>query len=419
MGIIQTLSTFALGQIAGENSSGLVQVLGDRFGDSSQRLLQAIRRANERAWKALEIALAGESLWHRLDRGEDRAFRQQVRQFINSIPLPILTGRGEFRRECLRDLQDAQRHGLLLGPIVAEELADAAGAFARFVDMAAVTKAEREALESLADEVEQAGHRSLAWLLQQHAQPGESLVVVGVRFFFRREVETDAELARRISFGQLEALTSHQQEAFQRLDLALTQYGDRLGEALDGLTDVVIDLRDDVRALRGEMAEVLAQVQSNVPLATPVLLEKSVCSAHPDPRVEALLLPLLRRFQPQEDLHLAPDIPPKKLAQACRVCQVPTKEVIFALIDATVTGTARSALLLGCVGVWYHNEHGSKVPGAGHIPYPDLASRRIVRESWSEVCLDRGEFFNRSGSQIQAERLVELLRAVQRALQFS
>src|SRR4051794_5425292 len=127
MGVIQLLSTFALRQVAGDADNSVMQLLAERFGDGSQRLLSAIRHANERAWKALEIALAGESLWTRLDRVEDRTFRQQVRTFLDNVLLPELTGRDEFRRDCLRELQEARRRGLLLGAIVAEELADSAG----------------------------------------------------------------------------------------------------------------------------------------------------------------------------------------------------------------------------------------------------------------------------------------------------
>src|SRR5947209_4752948 len=102
MAVIQLLSAFALRQVAGDADSGLMQLLDERFGDGSQRLLTAIRKANERAWKALEIALAGESLWTRLGHAEDRSFRQQVRTFLDNVLLPELTGRDEFRGSCLR-----------------------------------------------------------------------------------------------------------------------------------------------------------------------------------------------------------------------------------------------------------------------------------------------------------------------------
>src|SRR5262249_39084683 len=48
--------------------AGVVGFLTRHFVDHSQRLTEALRRSNEQAWKALEVALAGESLWDRCKR---------------------------------------------------------------------------------------------------------------------------------------------------------------------------------------------------------------------------------------------------------------------------------------------------------------------------------------------------------------
>jgi hypothetical protein len=425
MSIIGLLSSFALRQVAGDVEGGnFSQMLGDRFSDGSQRLLSAVRRANENAWKALEISLAGESLWRCLDRPEDRAFRAQIRTFLDNIPLPILTERGEFRRDCLRELHDARRSGLLLGPIVAEELMDSAGKFARFVDTSAIREAEDKALSGMATELERAGHKSLAWLLRQPAQPGESLIVVAVRFFFRREVEKDELLARRLSFTQAEEMTHAQQEGFARLDSALHDHGERLGQALDGLVAVVAELRDAVREMGQQVAEVLQHVRgpsSSSPL--PVELMRTVGGEGQAvlalDSVDSVLLPLFRGYLPQDDLHVVPDIPPRQLAGACRSCQVPADDTILVLLEATVTRSGRCSLLLGRAALYYFNDHGTRVPGCGQIAYASLVGRRIWRESWSEVGLDRGEFFHRSGSQLSADRIVEMLLAVQKSLRAS
>ena len=414
MGVIQLLSSFTIRQVAGDADGGLTQLLDERFGDGSQRLMVAIRHANERAWKALEIALAGETLWTRLARPEDRAFRQQIRTFLDNVTLPQLTGRDDFRRDCLCELQNARKRGLLLGPIVAGELAESAGKFARFIDLSAVREAEQQALSELAEELECAEHKLLAWLLRQHVQPGESLIVIAVRYFFRREVESDALLARRLSFDQAEEMTRVQAAGFQQLDAAIHEHGERLGEALDGLAEVVAELRDSVRDLGQQVEKVLQHIEgSEEELPSKAALAPRVVEVR---SVDEFLLPLVRGFLPQDDLHAVPDIPSRKLAGACRSCQVPSEETILALIEATVTGSGRCSMLLGKTGVYYFNDHGAKVPGPGLIPYPSLPGRRIWRESWSEVGLDRGEFFNRSGSQLPADRLVELLLAVQRAL---
>src|SRR5436309_669492 len=89
-----------------------------------------------------------------------------------------------------------------------------------------------QALSEHAGEVERAGHAALAWLLRQPAQPGQTLIVIAVRYFFRREVEADAVLTRRLSIGQAERMTRAQQEGFDRLDTALAEHGDRMSEML-------------------------------------------------------------------------------------------------------------------------------------------------------------------------------------------
>ena len=78
----------AAGVTAGDSAAEHVtRLLAGHFADHSQRLARALRTANERAWKALEIALAGESFWNWLDRPEDRALRRQLRAYLagNSV----------------------------------------------------------------------------------------------------------------------------------------------------------------------------------------------------------------------------------------------------------------------------------------------------------------------------------------------
>jgi len=87
MSIFFSLSTFALRQLVGgaceavgvkDSGEAVVAFLTQRFTDHSQRLTKALQTANDNAWKALEIALAGDSLWERckaaLARTEDKAF---------------------------------------------------------------------------------------------------------------------------------------------------------------------------------------------------------------------------------------------------------------------------------------------------------------------------------------------------------
>src|SRR5262245_3147388 len=115
MSIFLSLSTFALRQViggaceavgfeaGGEGTDQVGGCLTERFTDHSQRLTAALQGANDKAWKALEVSLAGDSLWERCKllaaRGEDKAFAQQVRAFLDAVPLPELAGKSAFRQK--------------------------------------------------------------------------------------------------------------------------------------------------------------------------------------------------------------------------------------------------------------------------------------------------------------------------------
>src|SRR5262249_54883975 len=99
-------------------SEAAVKFLGTRFVDHSGRVNGALARATDNAWRALELALAGDSWWDRvkvaLSRREDQAFREQVGAFLRTTPLANLPGHPpEFRTEALRQLREARKAGLL------------------------------------------------------------------------------------------------------------------------------------------------------------------------------------------------------------------------------------------------------------------------------------------------------------------
>src|SRR3954453_21448843 len=81
----------AVGAEAGEKAvEPVTRFLAERLLNQGERLLRSLARANERAWQVLEFGLAGDSLWDRctsvFSRGDDRAFRVQLRAFLDSLP---------------------------------------------------------------------------------------------------------------------------------------------------------------------------------------------------------------------------------------------------------------------------------------------------------------------------------------------
>jgi tetratricopeptide (TPR) repeat protein len=270
MNIFLSLPTFALRQViggaceavgfkpGGEVTNQVVGFLTERFTDRSQRLTTALQQANDKAWKALEIALAGDSLWDRckaaVARAEDQAFAQQVRAFLDATPLPELAGKTAFRQKCLDELRAARKARTLTGDTLnPRQLARHTAEFARYGDPASLLEAEWRMAVSMTDEMKQAGYTSLAWLLSQRPRQGMPVLVVAVRYFFRRAVENDPKLFQGLAFAKLEALSEAQKKGFDSLSTALAQRGERLEELLADVKAVVVQTHSAVLDLQGQM----------------------------------------------------------------------------------------------------------------------------------------------------------------------
>jgi serine/threonine protein kinase len=216
MSLFLSLSSLALRQVVdgacaalGVKDSGeaVVGFLTERFTDHSQRLTRALQAANDNAWKALEIALAGDSLWEKCKglaaRAEDRAFARQVRAFLDATPLPELAGKATFRQKCLEELRAARKdQALAAGSLDPRQLAQGTADLARLSDPTSRLVAERRVLVRVANRLNRAGYKSLAWLLGQRHAEGSPLLVVAVRHFFRRAVEDDQKLFQGLSFAK-------------------------------------------------------------------------------------------------------------------------------------------------------------------------------------------------------------------------
>ncbi len=324
MPIPDTLCSFVLNQLDLIPVMTAVRVAAgvavDRMSDQSRALLDALDRSNRKAWKSLEVALAGESLWSRLtERAAVKSLQTQIRVFVDEMPLPELTGKNEFRRRCVSEIRDAMKKGVLLGNLVAGDLAEKTGRFAAYSDPTSLLQAEKAALSRLGKEVQDAGFRTLGWLLAQSAHGGQSVVVVAARYFFRREVETNPELFRGLQFTAVESLGESQKEGFRGLDAALTTAADRLEEALSEVAAeilaAVVAVQADVKAvhetakathdsvqtlaanLHAQMASVLAKLDM---ANQPVLPEHSM--ALRSDRERELVRELLKKVRaaPQE-----------------------------------------------------------------------------------------------------------------------
>lgn len=227
---------------------GAVDVLTRHFLDHSRRLLEALRDANDRAWRAVEVALAGDGLWDRcklvLATSDEKAFREQVRPFLERCSLAELQGRDSYRQTCLTELRAARKAGLFTeGTLEPDRLAKQAGAFARFAEPEKLLEAEAAALVQMGDDLRRVGYANLATFIELQPRQGTPILVSAARYFFRRAVEIDQALFQGLAFARLEQLAESSDAGFAALQRTLDEQGERLLLVLGEVQAAVLDIR--------------------------------------------------------------------------------------------------------------------------------------------------------------------------------
>jgi len=226
-----------------KHTVGAIDVFWKRFNDNSQKMTVALQTANDKAWTALEGALAGDSWWgkitERLSSAEDAATRQQIRKFLDVV--------GNFddinRKQCLRELKAARSAKKLSAKNVTQQgISRHAAELARFANPSAAVDAEWRLIEAMADDLQPSAPNLCRLLIATRHTTGDMpLIVTLARYFFRRQVETDRELFQSITVARIESVAKGQEEAFAALDEALARHGEQILSALADVQAVVIE----------------------------------------------------------------------------------------------------------------------------------------------------------------------------------
>jgi TPR repeat protein/serine/threonine protein kinase len=237
-----------VGKASEEVIAGTVGRVADflysRFKDESLEILVVLRKANDQAWKSLEVALAGESFWSFLSDRTDKSFREQVRLFLDRVPLPeSVRDQADFRKQCVLDIQKARGAGLLSGDVDPAALSRDVGAFARFSGPHALVEHRNKLAAGLAREIREGGFQSLGYLLAA-VDMEESVLVHALRHFFNREVECRPKLQKFL-----------QEMQWQHLQTSMTAGFDALADVLQRQDALLTKLLAEASALRAEARE--------------------------------------------------------------------------------------------------------------------------------------------------------------------
>src|SRR5450755_1731325 len=274
MSLLTQLAGFALRQVIGDFSDNVVQVVGlveQHFRDHSRTLPKALDHAHQRAWQALGVALAGDGLLDRVKvffaSGDDKGVREQVQLFLKSNAVSFDGTPAAFRQDCLDELKRLRKSGLLSthGGTSAEiaRIAQQAAGFRRHADPQGLIEESRGAVAGVADALAE-GYPNLAKLLRTPTPAGPPLLAAAFCYFFRREVETDDELAHGLFFDGLRQLSASQAKAFSEVGKALAALGeqfDALFEQLGRIETAVVETHAVAVETHGAVLDLQTELQ--------------------------------------------------------------------------------------------------------------------------------------------------------------
>lgn len=291
MSSVANLVAFALRQVLDDSVGKVVECVEQHFIDHSQTLPRALARANDRAWQALGVALAGDGFVDQVQRffasGDDKGIREQVSRFLAGNPL-CSEEEPTFRRTCLGELKQLRkRKQLSVEPLDPQAIARQAAAFQRHAEPTGMVQEAVRAMTQVSDSIREWAP-NLAKLLRQPTPAGPPLLAAAFCYFFRREVETDDALAHGLFFDGLRQLSASQAKAFGAVRQAL----DGLGTNFDALFDCLDEIKQDLEELKRDVRALLARNE----LRPDELRPRDSCSIHSEDERRAVRA-LLARFR--------------------------------------------------------------------------------------------------------------------------
>ena len=266
--VVENLAGMAADLAASAGTAGKVfDLIRQRLTDHGETLPKALTAANNRAWQAVAVALAGRGFFTSVKEffteRTPRAFHEQVEAFLaqNADGFPGTSQ--EFRRSCLRELRLAEKAGLLAaGNPDPDNWARRAAAFRGLADPQGRIAEAHKAAAAVADALPR-DYPHLTRLLKEATPPGQApLLVAAFTFFFRRQVESNPELHRGLSFAGLRQLSARQETGFEALGQGLADVNAQLADHGQHFVDVLDHLgliEDKLDAISAQIAELASR----------------------------------------------------------------------------------------------------------------------------------------------------------------
>ena len=212
---------------------GAVAWLKAHFTDHTQALPKAVAAANQRAWQAVALALAGDTLYERIKglfRDADiKAVRDQIRIFVANADTGLELFPANIRLQACDELNRLKRDGRL----GVEGIALATLDLTRIASPAKIADDARRAISTIADDLLAESPNLARILMLAPPNGGTPLLAAAFAYFLRRNIATDAELSRELTHDQLRLLTLKQHSEFENLERLLSSKSDEVLKAFE------------------------------------------------------------------------------------------------------------------------------------------------------------------------------------------
>ena len=120
---------------------------------------------------------------------------------------------------------------------------------------------------------------------------------------------------------------------------------------------------------------------------------------------------ILKNALPQDGLHVAPDIPGKKYRNAIEACNILPTTLMLGLVDCTVMGSAKNAMVFCEDGIYFHNGFET-TPKQGRVPYTEFKERQFRAVDKHTVNLGNNDNVGIAGCPCSASKIMGVLDAV-------
>jgi hypothetical protein len=249
------LISLALRPFIGEASSEIGKLISRGPSDNSQRLMLIMSESQDRGWRALEVGLRGSSWWNSAGnlftgKRDDNSLQKQIGSYLKTLESSqenqaLITK--SFRENCLGELIEARKQGIIPGPKVpTERFPEHIKIFPAGASATQIKQAENMALGQINSSLVDIGFSDLAKYIALSPNGETPLLALAVQYFFRRAVENDHSLAQLLQVHQLEKIESQNNSLLEGLDSGFQSLGSRLDSVFDQISEQVTEVKSEI-----------------------------------------------------------------------------------------------------------------------------------------------------------------------------